>query len=300
MRFWNHPAWTRPSEARAQIDDDLAAQATGTQLKLAVRETLDGPLLGICVVFALDRDAARARSATCWHRIARARATCTSLAAGTGLPVRHPPPASRGSRDRPATHPPRTCSNAWASAARVLRQRWGRLADSAVYGLLADDKAAAALPLTGWPIAAATPGPCLWTHTTWAPPASGIPFRCPPGAMKSLLHTAALCVGLLIAPASVLAALCRRQARSERRQDRGTCVARRRLSPPEHAPGRTHPGLHRHRRHPAGTRCQGQGDRRCVFTAYTMPGKDRPGPSLNGGPGASSVYLNMGAIGPGW
>ncbi len=60
MRFWNHPAWTRPAEARAQIDDDLAAQATGTQLKLAVRETLDGPLLGICVVFALDRDAARA------------------------------------------------------------------------------------------------------------------------------------------------------------------------------------------------------------------------------------------------
>ena len=60
MRFWNHPAWTRQAEARAQIDDDLAAQATGTQLKLAVRETLDGPLLGICVVFALDRDAARA------------------------------------------------------------------------------------------------------------------------------------------------------------------------------------------------------------------------------------------------
>ncbi len=36
-----------------------------------------------------------------------------------------------------------------------------------------------------------------------------------------------------------------------------------------------------------------------VFTAYTMPGKDRPVTfALNGGPGASSVYLNMGAIGP--
>ena len=60
MRFWNHPAWTRPTEARAQIDDDLAAHATGSQLKLAVRESPDGPLPGSCVVFALDSDAARA------------------------------------------------------------------------------------------------------------------------------------------------------------------------------------------------------------------------------------------------
>ena len=60
MRWWNHPAWTRQAEARAQIDDDLAAQAIGSQLKLAVRESLEGPLLGICVVFAVDRDAARA------------------------------------------------------------------------------------------------------------------------------------------------------------------------------------------------------------------------------------------------
>jgi len=36
-----------------------------------------------------------------------------------------------------------------------------------------------------------------------------------------------------------------------------------------------------------------------VVTAYTMPGPDRPVTfALNGGPGASSVYLNFGAIGP--
>lgn len=36
-----------------------------------------------------------------------------------------------------------------------------------------------------------------------------------------------------------------------------------------------------------------------VFTAYTMEGKDRPVTfALNGGPGASSVYLDFGAIGP--
>ena len=36
-----------------------------------------------------------------------------------------------------------------------------------------------------------------------------------------------------------------------------------------------------------------------VFIAYTMPGGNRPVTfALNGGPGASSVYLNFGAIGP--
>lgn len=36
-----------------------------------------------------------------------------------------------------------------------------------------------------------------------------------------------------------------------------------------------------------------------VYTAYTVDGKDRPVTfAMNGGPGASSVYLNMGAIGP--
>ncbi len=36
-----------------------------------------------------------------------------------------------------------------------------------------------------------------------------------------------------------------------------------------------------------------------VFTSYTMDGKDRPVTfAFNGGPGAASVYLNLGAIGP--
>jgi carboxypeptidase C (cathepsin A) len=36
-----------------------------------------------------------------------------------------------------------------------------------------------------------------------------------------------------------------------------------------------------------------------VLTAYTMPGDDRPVTfALNGGPGAASVFLNLGAIGP--
>ncbi|ALS95144.1 peptidase S10 [Xanthomonas oryzae] len=44
---------------------------------------------------------------------------------------------------------------------------------------------------------------------------------------------------------------------------------------------------------------QGKTTGEVVFTAYTVDGKDRPVTfALNGGPGAASVYLNMGAIGP--
>ena len=36
-----------------------------------------------------------------------------------------------------------------------------------------------------------------------------------------------------------------------------------------------------------------------MYTAYTMPGRNRPVTfAVNGGPGASSVFLNFGAIGP--
>ncbi len=44
---------------------------------------------------------------------------------------------------------------------------------------------------------------------------------------------------------------------------------------------------------------QGKKTAEVVFTAYTMDGPDRPVTfAFNGGPGASSVFLNMGAIGP--
>ena len=151
MRWWNHPAWTRLAEAREQIDDDLAAHAIGTQLKLAVRESLEGPLLGICVVFAVDRDAARAEIGYLLAPDRQGQGLyARGPATGTGLPVPHPAPAPGGSRDRPAQCAVRARAGTPGLPARgVLRQRWriqGQLADSAVYGLLADDDAAAILP----------------------------------------------------------------------------------------------------------------------------------------------------------
>jgi len=71
--------------------------------------------------------------------------------------------------------------------------------------------------------------------------------------MKSLLHTAALCVGLLIAPASVLAAP-DAEAKADPKDDKTEATA---LPADASAPQGTrlagrHPGLHRHRRYPAG------------------------------------------------
>ena len=102
MRFWNHPAWTRPSEARAQIDDDRRHRppAPSSSWPCAKRWTARCWASAWCLRWTAMRHAPR--SATCWHRIAGPGLHARGPAAGTGLPVRHPPPASRGSRDRPA------------------------------------------------------------------------------------------------------------------------------------------------------------------------------------------------------
>ncbi len=151
MRWWNHPAWTRQAEAREQIDDDLAAHAIGTQLKLAVRESLEGPLLGICVVFAVDRTAARAEIG---YLLAPDRqgqgymheALQQVLAYLFGTLHLHRVEAEIDPRNAPSAH---VLERLGFRREGVLRQRWriqGELADSAVYGLLADDDAAATLP----------------------------------------------------------------------------------------------------------------------------------------------------------
>lgn len=60
MRYWNHPAWTDARQAQQQTLDDMAATTAGTQLKLAIRERAGTPLLGICVMFAIDESSGRA------------------------------------------------------------------------------------------------------------------------------------------------------------------------------------------------------------------------------------------------
>ncbi|KAG1603914.1 hypothetical protein G6F46_013802 [Rhizopus delemar] len=151
LRGGHPPAGTRPAEAREQIDDDLAAHAIGTQLKLAVRESMDGPLLGICVVFAVDRDAARAEIGYLLAPDQQGQGymheALQQVLAYLFRTLRlHRVEAEIDPRNAPSAH---VLERLGFHREGVLRQRWriqGKLADSAVYGLLADDDAAAALP----------------------------------------------------------------------------------------------------------------------------------------------------------
>ncbi|WP_286071577.1 S10 family peptidase [Stenotrophomonas sp. 57] len=118
--------------------------------------------------------------------------------------------------------------------------------------------------------------------------------------MKSLLHTAALCVGLLIAPATVLGAPAA-DAKPDPKDDKTeapTLPADASVRQTMRLAGRTLDYTATVGTLPVRDD-KGKVIADVVFTAYTMAGKDRPVTfALNGGPGASSVYLNMGAIGP--
>ncbi|WMJ68671.1 GNAT family protein [Stenotrophomonas sp. 24(2023)] len=144
--WWHLPAWTRPAEARAQIDDDLAAFATGTQLKLAVREARDGPLLGLCVVSAIDRASARAEVGYLLSPSVQGRGYMHEALACLhgylfGTLRLHRLEAEIDPRNQPSA---RVLERLGYHHEGVLRQRWhrhGEWADSAIYGLLAPEAA---------------------------------------------------------------------------------------------------------------------------------------------------------------
>jgi len=142
MGYWNHPAWTDLKQAYVQILDDLAALDAGTQLKLAIRELVDGPLLGIVVVFAIDETSRRAEIG--YHLAPSAQGkgymheALSRFAAYLFDELRM--------RRLEAEIDPRNIPSAKVlerigfQREGLLRERWrvaGEVSDSAVYGLLA-------------------------------------------------------------------------------------------------------------------------------------------------------------------
>lgn len=142
MRYWNHPAWTDLAQAQQQIRDDLAAMAAGTQLKLAIRESTAGALLGICVVFAIDEASGRAEigynlapraQGKGYMREALARLV-TYLFDECGLRRLE---AEIDPRNQPSAT---VLERIGFRREGLLQERWcvaGELSDSALYGLLA-------------------------------------------------------------------------------------------------------------------------------------------------------------------
>ncbi len=117
--------------------------------------------------------------------------------------------------------------------------------------------------------------------------------------MKPLLHAAALCVGLILtSPATVSAANPDDAGKSADSGQAPALPADASVKQQIRLEGRTLDYTATVGTLPVRDG-QGKTIADVVFTAYTMPGKDRPVTfALNGGPGASSVYLNFGAIGP--
>lgn len=142
MRYWNHPAWTDIGQAQQQIRDDLAAMTAGTQLKLAVRESASGPLLGICVVFAIDESSGRAEIGYNLAPQAQGKGYMREALARFISYLFD----ERGLRRLEAEIDPRNQPSATVlerigfRREGVLQERWciaGELSDSALYGLLA-------------------------------------------------------------------------------------------------------------------------------------------------------------------
>lgn len=147
MRYWNHAPWTDLAQAQAQVADDLAAMAVGTQLKLAIRDSAHGPLLGICVVFAID--AASGRAEIGYNLAPQVQGKGYMREALTRLATYLFD--ERGLRRLEAEIDPRNAASATVlerigfQREGLLRERWciaGELSDSALYGLLARDRAA--------------------------------------------------------------------------------------------------------------------------------------------------------------
>lgn len=142
MRYWNHPAWTDVKQAYVQILDDLAALEAGTQLKLAIREQVDGPLLGIVVVFAIDETSRRAEIG--YHLAPSAQGKgCMHEALSRFVAYLFD---ELRMRRLEAEIDPRNVPSAKVlerlgfQREGLLRERWrvaGEVSDSAVYGLLA-------------------------------------------------------------------------------------------------------------------------------------------------------------------
>lgn len=141
MRYWNHAPWTDLKQAYVQILDDLAALDAGTQLKLAIREQADGPLLGIVVVFAIDETSRRAEIG--YHLAAHAQGKgymhealsrfVTYLFDTLRL---HRLEAEIDPRNVPSAQ---VLERLGFQREGLLRERWrvaGEVSDSALYGLL--------------------------------------------------------------------------------------------------------------------------------------------------------------------
>lgn len=148
MQYWSTPPWTGIEQAHTAIARDEQAQAAGEALRLGIQRVADGALVGQCTLFNFHAASRRAEIGYClassaWGQGYMAEALGALVDYGFG---------ALGLNRFEADIDPLNAASARSlermgfAREGLLRQRWivdGVVSDSALYGLLAQDWAAA-------------------------------------------------------------------------------------------------------------------------------------------------------------
>jgi [ribosomal protein S5]-alanine N-acetyltransferase len=146
MKYWNTPPWTSPDDARDFIATSAEATERGESMTLGMVAEATGELIGKCLLFSVHHGSRRAElgfglGRPHWGQgfVAEAGRALLDYAFDT-LRLRR----IEAEIDPRNVASAKTLERLGFVREGLLRQRWeiaGELSDSALYGLLADDRA---------------------------------------------------------------------------------------------------------------------------------------------------------------
>lgn len=144
MRYWSTPPWTQRAKARAMVDRDREAMASGEHLRLGIVRTSDERLVGTCTLFQLVPGCRRAEVGyalvpAAWGQGLLQEALGALLDHGFGAMDLNRVEADIDPRN---TASARSLERLGFRHEGLLRERWivdGEVSDSALYGLLQRD-----------------------------------------------------------------------------------------------------------------------------------------------------------------
>jgi [ribosomal protein S5]-alanine N-acetyltransferase len=144
MRYWSTPPWTGLDEAQRMIEGDIAAMATGRNIRLGLQRRDDGALVGHCTLFKLEPACRRAEvgyalARAAWGQGLMQEALTALLDHGFGALALNRVEADIDPRNAPSG---RILERLGFVREGLMRERWivaGETSDTAFYGLLRRD-----------------------------------------------------------------------------------------------------------------------------------------------------------------
>jgi [ribosomal protein S5]-alanine N-acetyltransferase len=144
MRYWSTPPWSSMDAARALVERDLKAMASGEYVRLGIERQEDGRLLGNCTLFKIDGQCRRAEigyglAYSAWGHGYMHEALLALLEFGFSELGLNRVEADIDPRNEPSA---RSLERLGFRKEGYLRERWivgTEVSDSALYGLLLSD-----------------------------------------------------------------------------------------------------------------------------------------------------------------